>query len=175
MSANKGYVLDANVFIQASQRYYGLDVFPGFWQALIREHGKKRVFSIDRIKAELLASHDKLSEWAKDRAPVTFFKGTADEAVGAAFGEMVKWVQAESQFIPEAKAQFASAADGWVIAYAKANGLVVVTHEEYAPDVKRKVPMPNVCLEFDVAYCDTFTMLRQLGLKFVLRTKRGAT
>jgi hypothetical protein len=175
MSASKQYVLDANVFIQASQGYYGFAVCPGFWRALVIQHERKRVCSIDKIKAELLAGHDELSEWAKDKAPATFFKGTADKAVGAAFAEMVKWVQVESQFTPEAKAGFASAADGWLIAYARANGLVVVTHEEYAPAVRRKVPMPNLCLEFRVEYCNVFDMLQELKVKFVLRTKRGAT
>jgi hypothetical protein len=173
MSASKQYVLDANVFIQASQRYYGFDICPGFWRALIIHHEKKRLCSIDKIKAELVAGHDELSQWTREKAPATFVKGTADKDVGEAFADMARWVQAEAQFTPEAKAEFASVADGWVIAYAKANGLVVVTHEEYAPDARRKVPMPNVCLELDVDYCDTFDMLRNLKVKFVLQTKRG--
>ena len=88
---------------------------------------------------------------------------------------MVKWVQGEQQFTGAAKAEFASVADGWVVAYAKANGLVVVTHEEYAPDAKKKVPIPNVCLEFDVDYCNTFEMLRELKVQFVLRKRKTAT
>ena len=47
----------------------------------------------------------------------------ADKGVIDAFAEMVKWVQAERQFTPEAKSLFASVADGWVIAYGKTNGL----------------------------------------------------
>jgi hypothetical protein len=56
--------------------------------------------------------------------------------------------------------------------YAKVNGLIVVTHEEYAPAVQRKVPMPNVCLEFNVDYINTFEMLEDLKVKFVMSTKR---
>ena len=107
-----------------------------------------------------------------NRAPHTFFKGTADKAVTSAFRDVVNWVQGESQFTPEAKAEFSSVADGWVIAYAKANGLVVVTDEEYAPDARKKVPIPNVCLEFDVEYCNTFEMLRDLKDQFVLRKRK---
>lgn len=172
MSDGKRYVLDANVFIEAHQRYYGLDVCPGFWLALIRQHESKRVFSIDKVKVEILAGNDPLSRWARDTAPSTFFKGTADKAVSDAFRDVANWVQAEPQFSPEAKAQFASVADGWVIAYAKANGLVVVTHEEYAPDARKTVPIPNACLEFNVDYCDTFAMLRALKVQFVLRKRR---
>ena len=45
MSDGKRYVLDANVFIEAHQRYYALDVCPGFWLALIRQHEKQAQFS----------------------------------------------------------------------------------------------------------------------------------
>ncbi len=172
MSDGRRFVLDADVFIQAHRRHYRFDICPGFWLTLARQHEAKRIFSIDKIRVELLALSDQLSEWVKNRAPDTFFKGTADKAVTDAFRDMVNWVQSESQFTPEAKAEFASVADGWVIAYAKANGLVVVTHEEYAPDARKKVPIPNVCLEFDVEYSNTFDMLRDLRVQFVLRKRR---
>ena len=86
---------------------------------------------------------------------------------------MMNWVYSQSQFTDAAKTEFASVADGWVIAYAAVNGMVVVTHEQYAPDARRKVPMPNVCIEFDVAYVDTFAMLRDLREKFIRSTKRS--
>lgn len=172
MSDGKQYVLDANVLIEAHQRYYSFDICPGFWLALVRQHERKRVFSIDRIKAEIIRGNDPLSDWVRNKAPGTFFKGTADKRVSDAFGDMVNWVQAEQQFTPEAKFLFASVADGWLIAYAMTNGLVVVTHEEYAPDAKKSVPIPNVCLEFNVVYCSTFDVLSELGVKFVLRKGR---
>jgi hypothetical protein len=53
-----------------------------------------------------------------------------------------------------------------VVAYAKTNGFVVVTHEEYRPDARNNVPIPNVCKQFGVAYVDTFAMLRDLGIQF---------
>jgi len=81
-------------------------------------------------------------------------------------------VHSEAQFAPAARAEFATVADGWVVAFARVNGLIVVTHEDYAPDAKKKVPIPNVCLEFDVEYVNTFEMLEDLKVKFVLSTKR---
>lgn len=174
MSGGKRYVLDANVFIEAYRKYYAFDLCPGFWRALVRQHENKRLFSIDRVKSELTAGSDELSDWAKGRTPDTFFKQTLDKAVRDSFASAMKWVQAEQQFDADAKAQFASAADGWIIAYAKVNKLVIVTHEEYAPDAKRKVPMPNVCIEFNVDYCNTFEMLRALKVQFVLKKRQAA-
>lgn len=172
MSVGKRYVLDANVFIEAHQTCYGFDICPGFWLALVRQHGAKRVCSIDKVRTELVAGDDRLRDWVIEESPDGFFKGTAGKPVANAFRDMVRWVQGEKQFNPEAKAEFASVADGWVVACAKANGLVVVTHEEYAPEARRKVPIPNVCVEFDVDYCNTYRMLRDLKVQFVLRSKR---
>ena len=179
MSGGKRYVLDANVFIEAKNKYYGFSLCPGFWKALITQHESKRVFSIDKVRDELVKVRnepddvpDPLSDWAKDTVPDTFFKKTQDQAVINAFQVMVTWVNSEAQFTPAAKAEFASAADGWLIAFAKVNKLIVVTHEEYRSDVKKKVPIPNICLEFDVQYVNTFEMLEDLKVRFILSTKR---
>ena len=172
-------MLDANVFIDAKNRYYGFNLCPGYWTALIAHHERGRIFSIDKVRNELTTTRnelddapDVLSDWAKDSVPDTFFKGTQDQAVVDVFREMVIWVNSEAQFTPAAKDEFAKKADGWVIAYAKANGLIVVTHEAYEPESKKKVKMPNVCLEFDVEYVNTFEMLEELRVKFILQTKR---
>ena len=179
MSGSKRYALDANVFIEAKNKYYGFELCPGFWQALTALHKSKSVFSIDKVCDELVRKKNKpddepdpLSDWAEETVPDTFFKKTQDQAVIVAFEHMVTWVNSESQFTSAAKAEFASVADGWLIAYAKVNELTVVTHEVYDPTIKKKVPMPNVCLEFDVECRNTFEMLKDLKVKFILSTKR---
>ena len=75
---------------------------------------------------------------------------------------MVIWVQAQTQFLDYAKEQFAQVADGWLVAYAKRTGGTVVTLEEFDPNVRRRVPIPNVCRAFDVDFVTTFEMLRSL-------------
>ena len=179
MNANRRYVLDANVFIEAHQKHYSFDICPGFWKALVAQHAGRRVVSIDRVHDELTAidpelteADDVLKDWAENTAPKEFFKQTKDQAVIDMFADMVRWVNSVPQFRPAAKTEFLTAADGWVIAYAKVNGLTVVTHEVLAPDAKKKVPMPNVGLEFGVVCVNTFEMLKDLRVKFVLRTKR---
>jgi hypothetical protein len=172
MSGSKRYVLDANVFVEPANRFYSFKLCPGYWRALIVQHEKSLVCSIDRVLDELTKKRDPLSKWATDTVPGTFFKKTQDRAVFQAFQAMVTWVNSAPQFMPAAKTEFAAAADGWVVAFARVNHLIVVTHEEYAPDAKKMVPIPNVCLEFDVQYVNTFEMLKDLGVRFVLSTKR---
>lgn len=172
MSASDRFALDANVFIQAHKTYYAFDICPGFWAALIRQFRFGALCSIDRIESELVGEGDQLANWVKKTIPKEFFKGTADQEVIESFGEMMNWVQGTDQFTPEAKAAFASAADGWLVAFARVNDPAVVTHEQYAPQAKTDVKIPNICVEFDVEYCDTFEMIRRVKEQFVLKTRR---
>src|SRR6266571_3849582 len=68
------------------------------------------------------------------------------------YRKLAEWIQAEPQFLPRAAEEFASAADGWLVAFAKARGGIVVTLEEFDPLIKKHVPIPNLCQAFDVEY-----------------------
>jgi len=50
------YRLDANVFIQAKNLYYGLDFCPAFWDWLIAHNKAGRVFSIEKVGDEIEAA-----------------------------------------------------------------------------------------------------------------------
>jgi hypothetical protein len=167
-SPTETFVLDSNIFIEAKQRYYAFDVCPGFWDALIWQHGRGLVVSIDRVKKELKDCEDELTHWACNQMPNECFIETDSEYVLEAYREVIEWVMAQDQFTPEAKAEFADLenADAWVIAFAKAVGGKVVTHEKPRPDAKRRVPIPNVCDGVGVLYTDTFEMLRTLTTQF---------
>jgi hypothetical protein len=157
------YLLDANVFIEANRRYYAFDICPGFWDALLWHHGKGHIGSIDRVRDELTRGNDALKDWVEDAVPSACFSASNASAVTSLFGQMMAWVHSQAQFQPAAKAEFAVKPDGWLVAYAKANGLTVVTHEVPNHEIKKKVPIPNVCEAFSLRYVDTFDMLR--GLK----------
>ena len=158
------FLLDTNVFIEAHRRYYAMDLCPGFWECLEHFCQEVRLFSIDRVRDEI-SEGDTLDEWVM-RAPDELFVSTADEEVAGVFAEMMGWVQTNGRFLPPAKDEFARAADGWLVAYARVHGLVVVTHEVYDPNIRKKVPIPNVCRQFDVLHRDTFSMLRSLEVRF---------
>ena len=162
------YVLDSNIFVEAKQRHYAFDICPWFWAALVWHHGNGRVFSIDRVKAELTEFGDELSDWVANTMPDGCFFDTDMQPVHESYAEAVEWVNAQEQFTGAAKAEFADVdnADAWVIAFAKAMQLTVVTHEKANPDIKRKVPIPNVCEALGVSYIDTFAMLRALNAQF---------
>lgn len=159
MPTDKKYLLDANVFMEAKRRYYAFDICPGYWDCLVWHHQGGRVLSLDRVKQELKRGGDDLWEWAESVMPQACFASSDNPLVTGEFAQILAWVQVQAQFFPEAKAKFADDTDGWLIAYAKAKSLVLVTHEVLSPDARKTVPIPNVCEAFGVPYVDTFGML----------------
>ena len=84
------------------------------------------------------------------------FMSSADQNVVDVFSEMQTWVRGNSQFLQAAEDDFGRVADGWLAAYAKVHGAVLVTHEVFRPGARKRVPLPNVCREFGVDYRNTF-------------------
>lgn len=160
-AGGRPFLVDANVLIAAHRLYYAFDLCPGFWRSVQEGFAAKRIFSIRRVHAELHAGGDVLAKWIAAELPAEFFLDDASVAIAASYAPMMTWV-ASRDFLPAAKAKFASDADGWLIAAAKQGNFCLVTHEVRQIGAKARVPMPNVCEEFGVSYCNTFEMLRAL-------------
>ena len=142
------YVLDANVFIEAARHYYAFDLVPAFWKCLVDHAEAGHIRSVDRVKEELERVKDRLKSWAQDEFDGAFASTDEEDVIGV-YTDIIDWAQHNEQFSDAAKAGFAGAADPWLVAYARARTCVVVTHEQPAPDAKRRIPLPDVCLQFD--------------------------
>ena len=158
------FLLDANVFIEAARHYYAFDLVPRFWDSLVEYASIGRIKSIDRVKRELERGNDELATWAEESFHDAFVSTDEDEVVQI-YRKIINWVNSESQFTEEAKANFAGGADGWLVAYAKVKGCVVVTQKLSEPLSKRKVKIPDVCKKGGVSFVNTFEMLRTLGIR----------
>ncbi len=171
MITNRPYVLDSDVFIAAKNSYYAFMICPGFWDSLIHLHDEGNVCSIDRVRGELLAGRktEDLVQWVKDELPSAFFKDTDEEVVMNAYGQIMLWVQRNAQYFDQAKAKFATEADGWLVAYAMAHGVTVITNEQPRPKSRNRILLPDVCVQFNVSYKDTFAMLHELAVRYEWR------
>ena len=166
MTGNTVYLVDANVPIEATNRYYSFSICPGFWDTLVWHADSGAVCSVDVVKRELLGGNDDLAVWVKNVAPAAAFHSTNDADVVAWYGRIANWVQNEPQFRPEAKAEFMKAADPWLVADAGAHGMMLVTQETPEPMSRKKVKIPDVCRQFGVRWVSTFGMLEDLGVAF---------
>lgn len=168
MSISPAYIVDADVFITAKNRYYAFDICPGFWDSLLAGYHAGQLRSIEPVKQELLMGRpeEDLVQWVKHDLPSGFFLSTGTANVVTRFGEIMQWVQQKSQYFDHAKADFATKADGWLVAYASVFGVKIATNEQASPDSRKEVKLGDVCNQFGVVYEDTFDMLRALQYRY---------
>jgi hypothetical protein len=160
------FVLDANVLIDAHRRYYSFDIAPCFWRVVLDLASEGHVMSIDRVKQELMNSdeEDALNKWANSDFN-QWFLSTDSEEVFQAYSEVINWSVGQAQYFDYAKAEFAGIADSWLVAFAKAKDCIVVTHEQFSRDARKRILIPNACRAFGVDYMNIFEMLRRLNAK----------
>jgi hypothetical protein len=158
------YLLDANVFIEAKNRYYGFDFCPAFWEWLDASNADGIIYSIDKVRDELIGYGDELAELAKARGGGFFLR--PDEALVPRLQQLSQWASGGA-YEPAAVTTFLESADYYLVAHARAHDFVVVTHEVPADSGKR-IKIPNACLAVGVRFVTTFEMLRTERARFVL-------
>ena len=167
---SKKYLLDANIFIEASKRYYSFDIAPGFWKNIIKYDRAGVIFSVDRVKKELERKDDEIKTWIDSNLNNSFFVPTDNPNIFKNYAQVQNWANSHSQFTDAAKSIFAQAdeADAWLIATAITNSYVIVTEETIDRTISNKIgniKIPNVCENFKLEYINTFQMLRELQIE----------
>lgn len=161
------YLLDANTFVEAKNRYYNMTVCPAYWGWILQQRVLDQVASITMVGDELKKGDDELASWAKDHAEL--FLDVHDETTQECFMIVVEYVVGQTEKMKiGAVEDFLSGADPWLIAKAMATGCTVVTHERHHADVIKKFLIPNVCDVFSVPWMNTFDLLHKLEARFVL-------
>lgn len=158
------YLFDANVFIEAKNRYYAFDICPGFW-AWMDHVAKSDAGSIVPICDELRKGSDDLAKWANARRTMPWFLKIDDSDTQKALQSIAAHVNG-AQYKAEAKAKFLSGADPWLIAKAQVIGAKVVTHELSSPNSLKRVPIPDVCKHFGVECVPPYDALRSMSASF---------
>jgi hypothetical protein len=159
------YLIDANCLIQAKNLWYGFDFCPGFWDWIDNQNATGAIFSIDRIKGELLAGNDALKTWAIPKGD-SFFLPTDTNTV-TSYNQIVSWANSV-EFTTAAISDFMGVADGWLVAHALAHGYTVVSHEKLDINQKSRIKIPRTCNQFGVPCEDLFKVLRDNGARFIL-------
>jgi hypothetical protein len=157
------YLLDANVFIQAKNLHYGFDFCPAFWDWIDQGHRAGNVFSVEKVLDELRVQDDDLSAWAEARADMFL---APDAAVATSLQETSAWANTAG-YDPAGVNTFLQGADYYLVAQARAQKHVVVTHELPA-DTPRKIKIPNACIGLSLKCVTPFTMLATEGARFIL-------
>lgn len=160
------YLLDSNVLITAKNNHYGFDFCPAFWEWLDTAHASSTVVSVERVDDELTQRDDDLSDWARARR--AFFLPLTGADVRAV-AQVNRWANDSPDYDAAAKAEFADAADSFLVAQALAGSHTVVTHERIS-DGRKRIKIPNAAAAHGVKWCTPFHMLRVERARFVLET-----
>lgn len=159
------YCIDANILIQAWQKYYSPEICPSYWEVL-NDLGKKGIIFIpELVYEEIENGEDNLFIWLKN----------SDIPIKKIDGEVTNHLKQIYSSNPNHKYLVSSngihsKADPWVIAHAMKENAIVVTKETKDHFKKQtKIKIPHVCDNMDVKWIDDFTFIRDLNIKFICK------
>lgn len=156
--ANK-YCLDANVLIQAWQKYYNPKFCPDYWK-ILSELGKSgKLFIPESVYDEIIRTDDDLSKWLKgSEIPIHKISGPVTI-------HLRKILEDYPLLVDNTKAR--SLADPWVIAHALHENATVVTKEEKVTALNsNKIKIPNVCDNIGIRWINDFQFIDESDIKF---------
>lgn len=165
-SEEQKYCLDANVLIEAWQKYYSPKFFPGYWDMLNALGSQDRIFLPQAVADEITKTDDDLSQWlSTSKIPVQ----TINESVTLALRSIYA-AKPDHKFLVDNTRQ-RSLADPWLIAHAINCNACIVTKEnlETAANSKR-IKIPNVCNNMGVRWINDFQFVEELNLRFFCKT-----
>ena len=158
------YILDANVFIQAQNGPYNMEVFPAFWE-WIDQQTEAGIIASSTLVFDEIQGEGPLQDWVKSRKKSGLFISPSADAQEK-IAEITTYVlQNYDRALGEF---FLSGADPWIIAEAYAQNAKVVTMEKLVPPHSKKVKIPNVCRAFEVEWLNIYQLLSELGARFTL-------
>lgn len=164
------YLLDADTFIRAKNEHYGFDFCPAYWEWLILKNLEGVVYSIERVKDELLDVDDPLANWVTNEGAGLFL--APDQKVLASMQTVSQWATSQT-YTQAAIDTFMRKADYYLVSHALAYRHTVVTHEVPSGS-PNKIKIPDACIGVGVKPMHTFQMLRREKARFVLDGRKSA-
>lgn len=156
------YCLDANVLIQAWQKYYNPKFCPGYWNILIELGKQDKIFIPELVYEEITRTEDDLSKWLKgSKIPMRKISGP----VTVCLQRIYSTDPIHKNLVDNTKAR--SLADPWVIAHALHEKATVVTKEEKVTAINStRIKIPNVCDNMGIKWINDFEFIGELDIKF---------
>jgi len=167
MAVDDVYCFDTSALFDAGIRWYPPDIFPSFWGGVDDLISRGRLLVPEMVAREATQKTHSVAIWVKE-------KRSSDPEV---FVDLDDEIQDELRLVtatyPEWTAKGRNRADPFVVATAKAKGLVVVTGETPStssplavPTSQRKLKIPTVCDHFGVNWMVIPDLIKQEGWTF---------
>ncbi len=172
------FVIDTNVIIQGHENYYPSENFPSFWEWVIVECQKGNLIFIDQVIDESTQNKKALQySWVQNNKgilqqnyhwcdKVENSERRNTEIIMSGEGDYLQafFKDKENHRHQRYKDAFLSGADFYLIAYAQAHNLTVVTYENNDSKNRKKILIPNYCGQEKIKCCHPKHMFSILGL-----------
>lgn len=157
-------LLDANVMMEAANRYYAFDLAPTFWQWVVGAHQAGQIASTQAIREEIVSGRGALTSWAEQVPPTFWLPDTAGSL--AEVRRLAAWAaHPDRGYRQDAVAAFMGSGDIRLVAVAAAGGHDVVTHEQSRPDSVKRIMIPDASTAVGVRCLSPFECFRNGGLR----------
>lgn len=155
------FLIDANIFITAKNLYYQFGFCQTFWDFLVAMHQRSIIFSIQSVKQEIIIKNDPLKIWV-EALPDTFFEDHYQSA--NSYRKLMDYAQ-DLNVLQIAKDEFADQnnADAWLLAHALEKGFTIITHENFNPNAKKRIMIPNVAKDHNIKVISLFEFLSRFS------------
>lgn len=161
----KRYLFDTNFFLDSALRYYSPTFFAEFWQ-LIQHLSKKDNFrSIGKVKKELIAKDDWISNFIKN-LPRNFFINETKYL--ETYATVINHSQ-QLNVTDLAKEKFANEnrADAWLVAVALKDRYSIVSNETIVDNKERKnIKIPRICQGLNIECINIFNFINENNIEF---------
>ncbi|MEP7317579.1 MAG: DUF4411 family protein [Panacibacter sp.] len=154
--------MDANVLIQAWQKYYSPKFCSDYWSLLNDFGANKVIFLPQNVFEEITRTEDDLAAWLRNsKIPIKEIDGDVANCLKNIYA-----TNPIHQYLVDNTKQ-RSLADPWVIAHALKENACVVTKEEKvsAPNTTR-IKIPNVCDNMGIRWINDFQFVEELNIQF---------
>jgi len=165
------YLIDADSLIRSSRSYYRFKFAPSFWERLEEEIADEGIAILDLVKHEIERGDDELSKWI-GALQIGHYIDRRNPEILLVYQAVLEHLRTNPCYKASALTQWASAnaADPWLIAGAKVQGLTIVTFESSNANLNcinpsRTAKIPDVARVFDVTVCDLFSMMDDLNFR----------
>ena len=156
-------LIDTDVLVRAVRSHYRMDFCPGFWDWLTDAISTDLVVIVPEVREELIRADMQLKAWLRD-VPVR-----QEVATSMPIGDARSVVRGEIAKLgctPHSVQRFLNGADFHLVSYALAgNHRIVTLEEKESPDkTHRRLKIPDLCDEMDIAWTRTPHMLADHGV-----------
>ena len=162
MNVQQKYCLDANVLIQAWQKYYSPKFCPDYWDLLKELGSTDKIYVPKMVFEEIVRTEDELAAWLKtSKIKIHEIKAEVTECLKKIYAADPR----HEHLVDNIKKR--SLADPWVIAHALSDNSCVVTKEEkITASNSDKIRIPNVCENMGVRCINDFQFVEEMNIKF---------